>query len=207
VGANADVKPEYLQQFALMGSIYAEKVMGIRNPRVALISNGEEETKGSQVVQEAHQMLKQAPINFIGNAEGRDLPAGNADVFVTDGFTGNVIVKLSEGLKEMVEHMLRDAFMSNLQGKIAGALAKDTLRGALKKRLDYEEVGGAPLLGVDGVVIVGHGRSNARAIRSAMLRAAETVDHRVVDAIEKGLEALPKAVKEQKVPVSEFRAN
>lgn len=197
IGANADVKPEYLQQFALMGSIYAEKVMGIRNPRVALVSNGEEESKGSQVVQEAHQMLKQAPINFIGNAEGRDLPAGNADVFVTDGFTGNVIVKLSEGLKEMVEHMLRDAFMSNLQGKIAGALAKDTIKGTMKKRLDYEEVGGAPLLGVDGVVIVGHGRSNARAIRSAMLRAAETVENGVVDAIEKGLEALPKVSKNE----------
>jgi glycerol-3-phosphate acyltransferase PlsX len=176
----------------LMGSIYAEKVMNIRNPRVVLISNGEEETKGSQLVQDAHQLLKRAPINFIGNAEGRDLPAGNADVFVTDGFTGNVIVKLSEGMKTMVEGMLKEAFMSSTTGKIAGALAKDTIKSTLRKKLDYEEIGGAPLLGVDGVVIIGHGRSNARAIKSALMRAAESVERGVVDAIEKGLEALPK---------------
>ncbi len=193
LGANPDCKPEWLVQFALMGSIYAEKVMNIRNPRVVLVSNGEEETKGSQLVQEAHALLKHAPINFMGNAEARDLPAGNADVFVTDGFTGNVIVKLSEGMKTMVEGMLKDAFMSSLQTKIAGALARDTLRTTLRKRLDYEEIGGAPLLGVDGVVIIGHGRSNARAIRSALMRAAESIERGVVDAIEKGLEALPKA--------------
>jgi glycerol-3-phosphate acyltransferase PlsX len=192
LGANADCKPEWLVQFALMGSIYAEKVMNVRKPRIALISNGEEESKGSQLVQEAHQMLKQAPLNFIGNAEGRDLPAGNADVFVTDGFTGNVIVKLSEGMKTMVESMLKDAFMSSLTTKVAGALARDSIRGIMKKRLDYEEIGGAPLLGVDGVVIIGHGRSKARAIRSALMRAAESVERGVVDAIEKGLNALPK---------------
>lgn len=192
VGANTDVKPENLLQFALMGSIYAERVMNVRAPRVALISNGEEETKGSQLVQDAHQLLKRAPINFTGNAEGRDLPAGNADVFVTDGFTGNVILKLSEGMKTMVEDMLRSAFMSSTQGKVAGLLGKDAIRNTMKKRLDYEEVGGAPLLGVDGVVIIGHGRSKARAIRSALLRAAESVERGVVDAIETGLEALPK---------------
>ncbi len=192
LGANADCKPEWLAQFALMGSIYAEKVMNIRNPRVVLISNGEEETKGNQLVQDAHQLLKRMPINFIGNAEGRDLPAGNADVFVTDGFTGNVIVKLSEGMKTMVEGMLKEAFMSNTAGKIAGALSKDTIKSIMRKKLDYEEIGGAPLLGVDGVVIIGHGRSNARAIKSALMRAAETVERGVVDAIEKGLEALPK---------------
>lgn len=191
LGANTDCKPEWLAQFALMGSIYAEKVMNIRNPRVVLISNGEEETKGSQLVQEAHQLLKQMQINFIGNAEGRDLPAGNADVFVTDGFTGNVILKLSEGMKTMVEGLLKDAFMSSTVGKIAGALAKDTIKATMRKRLDYEEVGGAPLLGVDGVVIIGHGRSNARAIKSALMRAAESVERGVVDAIEKGLQAMP----------------
>jgi glycerol-3-phosphate acyltransferase PlsX len=201
VGANTDVKPDYLVQFALMGSIYAEKVMNVRNPRVALISNGEEETKGSQIVQDTHPLLKHAPINFTGNAEGRDLPAGNADVFVTDGFTGNVILKLSEGMKTMVEDLLRNAFMSSAQGKVAGLLSRDIIRGAMKKRLDYEEIGGAPLLGVDGVVIIGHGRSKARAIRSAMLRAAEAVDRGVVDAIEKGLEALPKmSASESRVP-------
>jgi glycerol-3-phosphate acyltransferase PlsX len=201
VGANTDVKPEHLVQFALMGSIYAEKVMHVRNPRVALMSNGEEATKGSQLVQDAHELLESAPVNFTGNAEGRDLPAGNADVFVTDGFTGNVILKLSEGMKTMVEDMLRNAFMSSTQGKLAGLLARDAIRNTMKQRLDYEEVGGAPLLGVDGVVIIGHGRSKARAIRSAILRAAESVDRGVVDAIEKGLDALPRP--EMRSPASE----
>jgi glycerol-3-phosphate acyltransferase PlsX len=199
LGANADCKPEWLVQFALMGSIYAEKVMNIRNPRVVLISNGEEETKGSQLVQEAHQMLKQAPINFMGNAEGRDLPAGNADVFVTDGFTGNVIVKLSEGMRQFIKDMLREEVMRTTKSKIGGLLIKDAVE-RISKRTDYEEIGGAPLLGVDGVVIIGHGRSKARAIRSAMMRAAESVERGVVDAIEKGLEALPRT------PSNEVRA-
>ncbi|MCS6772802.1 MAG: phosphate acyltransferase PlsX [Anaerolineae bacterium] len=191
LGANVDCKPEWLVQFALMGSIYAERVMQIRSPRVGLISNGEEETKGTQAVQEAHALLKQAPLNFIGNVQGYDLPLGNADVFVTDGFTGNVIVKFAEGMKTMIEELLRAAFMTNLQTKVAGALAKNAIRQLMKQRLDYEEIGGAPLLGVDGVVIIGHGRSKARAIRSALIRAIETVERRVVDAIEDGLRNLP----------------
>lgn len=191
LGANTDCKPEWLTQFAVMGSIYAERVMNVRNPRVALISNGEEETKGSELVQAAHQMLKTAPVNFIGNAEGRDLPAGNADVFVTDGFTGNVIVKLSEGMGSFINGMLREEIVRTAKGKIGGLLIKDAVE-RVRKRTSYEEIGGAPLLGVDGVVIIGHGRSKARAIRSAMLRAAETVERGVVDAIEKGLETLPK---------------
>lgn len=191
IGANADCKPEYLAQFGLMGSVYAEKVMTVRNPRVALISNGEEETKGSELVQQAHQLLKKSPVNFIGNVEGRDLPAGNADVFVTDGFTGNVIVKLSEGMGAFIKGMLREEIMRTPKNKIGGLLIKDAVE-RISKRTDYEEIGGAPLLGVDGVVIIGHGRSNVRAIRSALLRAAEAVEHGVVDAIEKGLEALPR---------------
>ncbi|MCL6512111.1 MAG: phosphate acyltransferase PlsX [Anaerolineae bacterium] len=191
VGANADCKPEYLVQFGLMGSIYAERVMGIRNPRVAIMSNGEEETKGNELVQQAHQLLKQAPINFIGNAEGRDLPAGNADVFVTDGFTGNVIVKLSEGMGDFIKGMLREEIMRTTKSKLGGLLIKDAIE-RISKRTDYQEIGGAPLLGVDGVVIIGHGRSKARAIRSALMRAAEAVERGVVDAIERGLEALPK---------------
>jgi len=190
LGANSDCKPEWLAQFALMGSIYAEKVMNIRNPRVALISNGEEETKGNQVVQEAHQLLKRSPLNFIGNAEGRDLPAGNADVFVVDGFTGNVIVKLSEGMSTFIKTMLREEIMRTTVSKVGGLLIKDAV-ARISKRTDYEEIGGAPLLGVDGVVIIGHGRSKARAIRSALMRAAESVERGVVDAIEKGLQALP----------------
>jgi glycerol-3-phosphate acyltransferase PlsX len=191
VGANADCKPEYLLQFALMGSIYAERVMGIRNPRVGLISNGEEETKGSELVRQAHALLKQAPINFIGNVEGRNLPAGSADVFVTDGFTGNVMLKLAEGMGEFIKGMLREEIMRTTAGKLGGLLIKDAL-SRVSKRTDYQEIGGAPLLGVDGVVIIGHGRSQARAIRSALMRAAEAVERGVVDAIEAGLQALPK---------------
>lgn len=189
LGANTDCKPEWLVQFAVMASIYAERVMGKSNPRVALISNGEEETKGSELVQAAHQLLKQAPINFIGNAEGRDLPAGNADVFVTDGFTGNVILKLSEGMGGFINGMLREEIMRTAKGKLGGLLIKDAI-ARVKARADNEAIGGAPLLGVDGVVIIGHGSSKARAIQSAMMRAAETVDRRVVDAIEKGMESL-----------------
>ena len=191
VGANADCKPEYLLQFALMGSIYAERVMGIRNPRVGLISNGEEETKGSELVQAAHRLLKQAPLNFIGNVEGRNLPAGSADVFVTDGFTGNVMIKLAEGMGEFIKGMLREEIIRTTIGKLGGLLIKDALT-RISKRTDYQEIGGAPLLGVDGVVIIGHGRSQARAIRSALMRAAEAVERGVVDAIETGLQALPK---------------
>jgi glycerol-3-phosphate acyltransferase PlsX len=186
LGANADCKPEWLAQFALMASVYAERVMGKRNPRVALISNGEEETKGSELVQAAHQLLKTGKLNFIGNAEGRDLPAGNADVFITDGFTGNVIVKLSEGMGSFINGMLKEEIMRTSKSKIGGVLIKDAVE-RVKKRTNYEEIGGAPLLGVDGVVIIGHGRSKAPAIKSAMLRAAETVERGVVDAIEHGL--------------------
>lgn len=190
VGANADCKPEYLAQFALMGSIYAERALNIRKPRVALVSNGEEETKGSQLVQEAHQLLKKAPINFIGNAEGKDIPAGMADVYVTDGFTGNVIIKLSEGLGSMIKQLLREEITRTMPGRLGGLLIRDAVK-RMSKRTDYEEIGGAPLLGVDGVVIIGHGRSNARAIRNAIRVAAQTVEKGVVDAIERGLEALP----------------
>jgi len=192
VGANADCKPEYLLQFALMGSVYAERVMGIRAPQVGLVSNGEEETKGSELVQQAHALLKQAPINFIGNVEGRNLPAGSAHVFVTDGFTGNVMVKLAEGVSELIKGLLREEIMRTPRSKIGGLLIKDALE-RISKRSDYQEIGGAPLLGVDGVVIIGHGRSQARAIRSALMRAAEAVEHGVVDAIEAGLQALPKS--------------
>ena len=191
VGANADCRPEYLLQFGLMGSIYSERVLNVRKPRVAIISNGEEEGKGNELTQQAYTLLKQAPINFIGNAEGRDLPEGMADVYVTDGFTGNVIVKLSEGIGSFIKGMLREEITRDAKGKVGGLLIRDALK-RISKRTDYEEIGGAPLLGVDGVVIIGHGRSNARAIRCALLRAAECVERGVVDAIEKGLEALPK---------------
>ncbi len=196
LGANTDCRPEWLAQFALMGSVYAERVMHIRNPRVALLSNGEEETKGSQAVQEAHQMLKRAPINFIGNMQGYDLPAGNADVFVTDGFTGNVMLKFAEGMKHFLEDALRTAFTSSTKAKLGALLAKDAIKHTLRQKLDYEEVGGAVLLGVDGIVIVGHGRSKARAIKSAIRRAGEAVERGVLDAIEQGLQSMPKSALE-----------
>ncbi|MBX7212432.1 MAG: phosphate acyltransferase PlsX [Thermoflexales bacterium] len=191
IGANADCKPEYLVQFAIMASIYAERVMKVRNPRVGLLSNGEEESKGSELVQATHQLLKTAPVNFIGNVEGRDIPGGGADVIVTDGFTGNVSIKLMEGMKEFIEGMLKEAFYSSLPAKLGGALSRSAIRNTLKARTSYEEIGGAPLLGVDGVVIIGHGRSKAPAIYSAIRRAAESVEFGVVDAIERGLAALP----------------
>lgn len=196
VGANTDCKPEYLVQFAMMGSVFAERVLGVTKPRVALVSNGEEETKGSQLVQEVHQLLKRSPLNFIGNAEGRHIPNGFADVYVTDGFTGNVIIKLSEGMSSMVKTMLREELMRTSVSKVGGLLIKDAVK-RMGKRTDYEEIGGAPLLGVDGVVIIGHGRSSARAVRSAIRVAANTVDKGVVDAIEKGLAALPHSVETQ----------
>ncbi|MFN3704738.1 MAG: phosphate acyltransferase PlsX [Thermoflexales bacterium] len=196
LGANTDCQPEWLAQFALMGSIYAERVMHIRNPRVALLSNGEEETKGNQAVQEAHQLLKRAPINFVGNVQGYDLPAGAADVFVADGFVGNVLLKFAEGMKSFLEDALRTAFTSSIPARLGALLAKDAIKQTLRQKLDYEEVGGAVLLGVDGVVIVGHGRSKARAIKSAIRRAAEAVERGVLDAIEQGLQAMPRSALE-----------
>jgi glycerol-3-phosphate acyltransferase PlsX len=191
IGANAVCKPEYLVQFALMGSIYAERVLGKRNPSVALVSNGEEETKGNDLVQAVHPLLKKMPINFIGNAEGRHIPQGYADVYVTDGFTGNIMLKLMEGMQTFFKKLLKDSAMRDLRSKLGGVLLKESITKTLKG-LDYEEVGGAPLLGVDGVVVIGHGRSNARAIQSAIRVASTCVEKRVIDTIEKGLEALPK---------------
>ena len=191
VGANAEVKPEYLVQFALMGSIYAQKVLGRREPTVALISNGEEDSKGTALVQEANAMLRATKaINFIGNAEGRHVPQGYADVFVTDGFTGNVMLKLMEGMGGFLKGMIREEVMRDTKSKLGGALIKDAL-ARVSKRSDYEEIGGGPLLGVDGVVVIGHGRSNARAIHSALRVAGRYVEQRVVETIERGLEALP----------------
>lgn len=190
VGANAEVKPEYLAQFALMGSIYAERVLGKRNPAVALISNGEEDTKGTTLVQEANQMIRKLPINFIGNAEGRHIPAGEADVFITDGFTGNVMLKLMEGMQTFFKTLLKDTAMRDTRSKLGGLLMRPGINATMNG-LNYEEVGGAPLLGVDGVVVIGHGRSKARAVRSAIHVAAQYVQKQVVDTIEKGLAALP----------------
>jgi glycerol-3-phosphate acyltransferase PlsX len=186
IGANADCKPEYLLQFAIMGSIYAERVLGVARPRVAIVSNGEEEGKGNQLVQETVPLLRASSLNFVGNAEGKDIVWGIADVIVTDGFTGNVIIKLSEGVSKLLMDILKTELMSRSMSKVGALLAKPAF-DAVRSRLDYREYGGAPLLGIDGVVIVAHGRSDALAIRNAIRVAAQTVENGVVDAIKQGL--------------------
>jgi phosphate acyltransferase len=193
MGANTDCKPEYLQQFALMGSIYMERIFQVQSPRVGLLANGEEESKGNQQVQEAHQLLKTSAatlgLNFIGNIEGRDIPAGVADVVVCDGFVGNVVLKLSEGLAETLIEMLRAQMTSSLPNKLAAGVLRPGLRKVFG-RLDYAEYGGVPLLGVNGSAIIAHGRSNAKAIKNALRVARQTAETGVAAAIANGLAKL-----------------
>ncbi len=197
IGANTDCKSEYLQQFALMGSIYMQRIFHVPSPRVGLLANGEEETKGNQQVIETHQLLrKNAPmlgLNFIGNVEGRDIPAGGADVVVCDGFVGNVVLKLSEGLAETLLGLLRTQMTSTTVSKLAAAILRPGLR-KLFKRLDYSEYGGVPLLGVNGSAIVSHGRSNAKAIKNALRVAHQTAETGVATAIAEGLAKLEAGV-------------
>jgi len=188
VGANTDVKPEYLVQFGLMGSLYAEKVLGIPNPRVGIVSTGEEEGKGSMLVIEAAAMMKDAPYNFTGNVEGKDITAGLADVIVTDGFTGNVIIKFAEGLSKMLMGAIETEIRARPLAMVGGLLAKPAFRG-VKKKLDYREFGGGALLGVDGVTIITHGRSDAYTIRNAIRAAKNAVENDIIGAIKAGLEA------------------
>ncbi|MBI5305328.1 MAG: phosphate acyltransferase PlsX [Chloroflexi bacterium] len=187
IGANAEVKPEYLYQFALMGSIYMEKVIGVPNPRVALLSNGEEEGKGTMAVREAYTLLKQSKLNFIGNAEGRHVLRGYADVVVSDGFAGNVMIKTMEGTAEVLVDFIKSEIKRRPLAVLGGLLAKPAF-DALKRRLDYAEIGGAPVLGVDGVTIIGHGRSNAKAVKNAIRAARLAVAQNMLDAIRAGLE-------------------
>lgn len=193
MGANTDCKPEYLQQFALMGSIYMERIFSVPSPRVALLANGEEETKGNQLVVEAHQLLKQSAstlgLNFIGNVEGRDIPMSGADVVVCDGFVGNVVLKLSEGLAEALLGLIRAEMTSTFANKLAAGVLRPGLRKVFK-RLDYAEYGGVPLLGVNGSAIVSHGRSNAKAIKNALRVARQTAETGVAQAISEGIARL-----------------
>jgi len=186
IGANAICKPEYLVQFAMMGSVYAERVLGVSNPRVAILSNGEEEGKGNELVQETVPLLKVSGLNFIGNVEGKDIPWGVADVIVTDGFTGNVVIKLAEGVSKFLMETLKKEITANAVSKMGALLAKPAF-DAVRKRLDYREYGAAPLLGVDGVVLVGHGRSDALAIKNAVRMTAQTVENGVLEAIKQGV--------------------
>lgn len=197
IGANADVKPDYLQQFALMGSLYAERVMQRPNPTVAIMSNGEEEGKGSELVQEAFNLIRELPINFRGNAEGRDLGEGKFDVIVTDGFTGNVIIKTAEGLATMTKALLRDAFKGDPLSMVAGALFMPFGYPRVRKATSADEVGGAPLLGLNGVVLVGHGSSSAYAIQNGIRAARAAAESRIVEAITEGLAHLTVTEKEE----------
>jgi glycerol-3-phosphate acyltransferase PlsX len=186
IGANVDCKEEYLLQFAIMGSVYAERVLGVSNPRVAIVSNGEEEGKGSELVRTTVPLLRASTLNFVGNAEGKDITRGIADVIVTDGFTGNVIIKLAEGVSRFLMDTIKEEITASNVSKVGGLLAKPAF-DAVRQRLDYREYGGAPLLGVDGVVIVGHGRSDAMAIRNAVRTTAQTVENNVLEAIKQGI--------------------
>jgi glycerol-3-phosphate acyltransferase PlsX len=182
IGANAECKPEMLVDFGRMGSIYMEKIFKIEHPRVALLSNGEEESKGSPTVQKAHKLLKKAKLNFIGNVEGRDLSKGVADVLVTDGFTGNVLLKTGEGLGEMLLKSLWEAVDGNPKLNAAVNVLGPVLNSVMGS-LDYTGYGGAVVLGVDGIVIVAHGRSNAKAIENAVLKAQRVMEFGAVEAI------------------------
>lgn len=172
VGANPDAKTQHFKEFAVMGSIYAQLVFGKESPSIGLMSIGEEDTKGTDRTKEAFKVLKETGLNFVGNVEGRDVFNGSVDVIVTDGFTGNVILKVAESLSEMVEKLLREEIKRTLQASVGFLLSKSAFRH-FKSRLDYSEYGGAPLLGVKGCVIICHGRSSAKAVKNAIRFAAE----------------------------------
>src|SRR6202046_3527983 len=193
VGANVDSKPEHIEQFAVMGDIYYRSIWGVKRPRVALLSIGEEESKGNELTREASGRLKHGSLNFQGNIEGRDIFRGNVDVIVCDGFIGNIALKLSEGLVEHIGGMLKKAIKSSLTSQLGYALSKRAFED-FRKRTDYSEYGGAPLLGVRGITIIGHGRSNANAVKNAIRVAAELCRSRVNEKIEQELSAAAAAV-------------
>jgi glycerol-3-phosphate acyltransferase PlsX len=186
VGANVGCRPENIAQFAVMGSVYAEEVLGLHQPRVGVLSVGEEDGKGSATTKEASQALRDVDLNFLGNAEGRDIWNGKFDVIACDGFVGNAILKSSEALAEGLINGLTAAFMDSWYTKLGGFLALPALR-RFKQKLDYAEYGGAPLLGVKGITIIGHGRSNARAVKNAIRAAFTASQHRVNEHIQRSL--------------------
>ncbi len=182
IGANVDCKPMHLLQFAVMGHVYAQSVVGIQNPRIGLLSVGEEDSKGNTLTKEVFEPLSQSSLNFIGNAEGRDVFNGRVDVIVCDGFIGNIVLKVSESLAKTMGLFMKDAFTKNWRTKLGYLLVKPGIE-EMKARMDYEEYGGAPLLGINGVVIISHGSSKARATKNAIRVAAESVSHHINDQI------------------------
>ncbi|MFT4413528.1 phosphate acyltransferase PlsX [Fredinandcohnia humi] len=195
VGANVDAKPEHLLQYAIMGSIYSEKVRGIKNPRIGLLNVGTEDKKGNELTKQAFELIKTTNLNFVGNVEARDLLDGVADVVVTDGFTGNVALKTIEGTALSMFSMLKTAFTSNLKSKIAAVLLMPQLK-VIKKTMDYSEYGGAGLFGLKAPVIKAHGSSDANGLLSAVRQTYEMVEKDVAGTILSTLEELNKETKE-----------
>jgi phosphate acyltransferase len=194
VGANVDCKPDNLEQFAVMGEIYFRSMFGTRRPRVGLLSIGEEETKGNQLTRDSFQLLKQLPLNFIGNVEGRDIYSGKVDVIVADGFVGNVALKTSEGVANLVRATLKETLKATITRQVGYLLSRSAFAD-FKKRLDHTEYGGAPLLGVKGVCFITHGSSNMNAIKNALRVAAEFAERKINDKIEKEVAGLRPPVK------------
>jgi phosphate acyltransferase len=187
-GANVECRPQHLLQFAVMGSVYAHVALGAERPRVGLLSTGEEETKGNELTRDAHRLLKTSPVNFIGNVEARDVYSGMADVIVCDGFTGNVVLKTSEGLVEAVEALLGEELRGTFSSQVGYLLSRRAFR-RFRRRVDYSEYGGAPLLGVAGLAIVGHGRSSAKAVRNAIAMASRFASSDFIQRVEQEIAA------------------
>jgi phosphate acyltransferase len=185
-GANVECRPQHLLQFAMMGAFYARLVHGVDNPRVGLLSIGEEEGKGNELTREAHRLLKASSLHFIGNVDGREIYSGVADVVVCDGFTGNIVLKTSEGLVETVEALLGDELQGTFSSQVGYLLSKRAFR-RFRRRVDYSEYGGAALLGVAGLMIVGHGRSSARAVRNAVAMAYRFATGDFIARLEQGI--------------------
>lgn len=182
IGANAECKPEFLREFAIMGSVYAQKVLKLVQPRVGLLSNGEEAGKGNQLVKDTYPLLKQSKLNFIGNVESKEIFGGQVDVVVTDGFTGNILLKTSEAVGKLIITKLKTGLMTSLRTKIGAALAKPAF-SEVRKLMDPAETGAILLLGIDGLVYVGHGRSDERAMYSAILAARQAVEMNLLDGL------------------------
>lgn len=190
IGANADCKAKNMLEFGVMGSLYAENVLGIANPSVGLLNNGTEEGKGNELTKEAFALMKQSShINFYGNIEGRDMPEGTVDVAVTDGFTGNIVLKTTEGVASTIMKMMKEAIMSSTKGKLAGAMIKNDLK-ALKDGFSADAIGGAPFLGVDGVVLKAHGNSKAIAITNAIYQAKKFKDSNYIENLKQHIDAI-----------------
>ena len=192
VGASVECRPQHLLQFAVMGTVYARVAFGLEQPRVALLSIGEEATKGNELTREAHRLLKASSLAFIGNIEAKDLYSGAADIIVCDGFTGNIALKVSEGLVDMVEELLSEELSSTFTMRVGSLLTRRALR-RFRRRVDYSEYGGAPLLGLAGIAIVGHGRSSAKAVRNAVAMAYRFASSRFIERVERDIAALAMA--------------